>query len=1147
MVPTKKRLITSRYERSKEEVNLQKKKKMTKTIITRHIKTTAKTVALWAAMATMATPAFADDNSDGNTNTENGSTSIAEDLKNKAGFEMSYDNRKSFLTTGQPQDDASKVFIIYNVGTGKFLSLGGYWGTHSMLSDIPQLLWMQRRNENKNTSYSYLRYPETADDVTEVTSEDSYINAIVNLSPIQVGWAEGKQTHAKYNYVRVVDNTSGSVVQNIFGDGSTPYQPTTKEYKELSDFDISTQSIEASIDLSTCSADKVVSDGKEVTNDENILSLGSMVEKWYQGSSKNIHMYFAMETKQLNIQYVDKSNPNGDIKRGFSNVDTTKPLTVKLSKDGIFVNGEKLAFDHMPNITYDADLAGDIVRFKKNSNGSYALDNNGYYIIDQENGSGLLRNFYNYVYADESKSEKRQTYFISSRFTKSNPQDGEGNFLGRTSYVESLKNVYGSIGIYGDRAVEPGTTESVQWSFDKVDGRSDNVYTISLTYTAGKKFGEEVLDADAEYGFTAQETTLTENKQLFLQATSDFVKSGNLKDENNGNYFNYPDGDNQNLSFVEALDKTPADNGYAYWKVFTVEEYYDMLRTKKSSTSTDKGNISFLISDNSFNKENSNLKNWKMEGLYPNIKFGIDKFYKKNTTDEAYVNEWNSIATANNWLNTRARYFGVMAGNGARGRIYQDVILHQSGWYTLQCGGMTNINARLFVEHANSSDGNVFSAPVTKQLAEVTSEDIEQYKGKVMGWPYSEGLPMYNALVDINDTEMGVTEKYKNQLRFFIGTATNEKPVKIRLGVMIYDEDEPYTGVLSEEGIETEAAESNATVATEDEWTVFDDFQLLFDGTSDEPDLVLNENFTDLSYIEDAAYEYNLRPLHLERTFTAGKWNTLVLPVALSESQVKAAFGENTKLARLQGITDNSMRFVYEEPSSSGVLLRAYRPYIIKPEIASGNTKEYEVIITMKNGSKQTLQLTKDHFDIGSVILGGKVEDSDGNISYPISETYPNYITSSQVADASLGTVTMKGTLCKTFETKTAEEGGNSKGFSIISGRPDLKNVGAYIIKNNVMYRVPDDQQYGMKGLRCWFEYTEPTNAAAPASMKLSINGIEDITDSINDIETADGCPTVEKFADGVFSLNGLRIADANDWKRLPHGIYIVNGKKVVK
>ena len=48
---------------------------------------------------------------------------------------------KTGITTDCSYDDPSKVYFLYNVGTGKFLNMGGYWGTHASLKDYPMPLW----------------------------------------------------------------------------------------------------------------------------------------------------------------------------------------------------------------------------------------------------------------------------------------------------------------------------------------------------------------------------------------------------------------------------------------------------------------------------------------------------------------------------------------------------------------------------------------------------------------------------------------------------------------------------------------------------------------------------------------------------------------------------------------------------------------------------------------------------------------------------------------------------------------------------------------------------------------------------------------------------------------------------------------------
>ena len=83
------------------------------------------------------------------------------------------------------------------------------------------------------------------------------------------------------------------------------------------------------------------------------------------------------------------------------------------------------------------------------------------------------------------------------------------------------------------------------------------------------------------------------------------------------------------------------------------------------------------------------------------------------------------------------------------------------------------------------------------------------------------------------------------------------------------------------------------------------------------------------------------------------------------------------------------------------------------------------------------------------------------------------------------------------------------------------------------------------KGFRCWFQFTK--EAQAGAAPMLYIDGIGDPT-GIEGIRANDGNGTLTgRYAHGVFTIDGQRVADASALSSLPHGVYIVNGKKVVK
>lgn len=85
-----------------------------------------------------AAPFVASAQGDGTTGGENSSTtykSVAE-LPGRT-----FEELQAGITTSCSYDDPSKVYFLYNVGSGKFLNMGGYWGTHASMKDYPMPLW----------------------------------------------------------------------------------------------------------------------------------------------------------------------------------------------------------------------------------------------------------------------------------------------------------------------------------------------------------------------------------------------------------------------------------------------------------------------------------------------------------------------------------------------------------------------------------------------------------------------------------------------------------------------------------------------------------------------------------------------------------------------------------------------------------------------------------------------------------------------------------------------------------------------------------------------------------------------------------------------------------------------------------------------
>ena len=88
----------------------------------------------------------------------------------------------------------------------------------------------------------------------------------------------------------------------------------------------------------------------------------------------------------------------------------------------------------------------------------------------------------------------------------------------------------------------------------------------------------------------------------------------------------------------------------------------------------------------------------------------------------------------------------------------------------------------------------------------------------------------------------------------------------------------------------------------------------------------------------------------------------------------------------------------------------------------------------------------------------------------------------------------------------------------------------------------------GLRGFSVWFAPTAASdgNTAKPANVFL--DGVSlDKTTGINPIIYGEEESRIDRFAHGIYSLNGQLISNSSSLDGLPSGIYILNGKKVIK
>ena len=604
----------------------------------------------------------------------------------------------------------------------------------------------------------------------------------------------------------------------------------------------------------------------------------------------------------------------------------------------------------------------------------------------------------------------------------------------------------------------------------------------------------------------------------------------------------YPDDENKNCNYIG--EATPGTKEYdnQLWKIITKNEYYELFKTAPANMKS-VVDASFLITCPDFRINDTDAAKWIIGGenlpndVNSHVYFGDKKMHKtynliSNTKDESWTGR----------TEPHQAYYGqyfYCYTKGLRGfTFYQDVKVHKGGWYLLRCNGFSTANSSENIKQNGNPLANLLITeldvqgnPNKDKYSTATLNGISQADAETLGNTY-EGAGIGRAFFE---------GKYENQVQICLDKApngkeiTNDNPVTLRIGFYVDPTDKSKVDA--------------------NELTAVDEFKLLYAGPRRNPELILDEESTDLRYLTAAKDEYKNSVLHLNRKLNDNMWNSLILPVDLTWGQMKRTFGDAVKVAKLAALTENSVQFVTVEPDSDDdVMVKAFEPYIVYPPYTQVKSAPYTVehfyTLPGENNSEwlgkdykpskdENNRLTKtlkaDHYDITMVSLDREKLNEYVNTTNWVSKTQFD------ATGGNHGTMVCKGTMAKTYE--------NGK---IIEGRDNLN--GDYFMHKGKLIQVPhgnmDDGKpysYGLKAFRCWFELADNTSAEGkPSQFSLLIDGVEDSTTGIADIHGSTDCTSYKRGIEGVFNINGQMVRRSCSLEGLPKGMYIVNGKKII-
>lgn len=691
----------------------------------------------------------------------------------------------------------------------------------------------------------------------------------------------------------------------------------------------------------------------------------------------------------------------------------------------------------------------------------------------------------------------------------------------------SLEYFYGegyastSIGVFVDRDIYKSSTDKTViqrgWTIEAISGdtqKTFRIYTYRRSadgYSKNGKYDKYYLSAAASQG------DVDKNCGAFLKSDKDY------------------------------------DAERSQWRIFSYQQLYNLQ--EKSLAFKSSLDLSFKLECPGFSRDNGALDKWKTavykEGATGSFRFGLEERYKTDTShglqdykgsvtsDNPYTFNGTTYNNIDSYQTHLGKYYCADIKN-TRGAVYQVVHVDHGGSYVIECKAYSNTNkAKLFAVLLKDPKEGTTNY---KEIVDGSLRETVVMQTANMSQTEQDNLHVSEQNMDYAGKEFYGSHKYFNSVLVQVPDGGGNICFGVRVG-----------------SVTDNVVESN------NEWTVFDDFRLLYAGSTTSRDLILDEDKDNLNYLLECSETYEDVVLHLnKKSFNKNinKWNTIVLPVDLNKDQFTQAFGANARLAVLTKLTRNQIQFETVKIADMGnndVVLEAYVPYIIYPtkDLANERTPKYTATLHKTGAGSQIeehkVTIAENHIDIPNVSL--KRNDQNKNDLFGlIKDTWSLDLNHVKVADKpgdseiiTDGTLAAYGTFARTFGDTMKNDEQTSFTISntinpIIEGRDNLKKC--YFFHEGKMVYAGDNVR-GLRGFSVWFKQHDITTSGA-ATSKFILDGIDYTTD-VERIMATEDSSIDSKFAKlGVFNLNGQLVrSGSTDVSGLPSGIYIVNGKKV--
>lgn len=657
-------------------------------------------------------------------------------------------------------------------------------------------------------------------------------------------------------------------------------------------------------------------------------------------------------------------------------------------------------------------------------------------------------------------SKGNNTYVIKSNVENAGYENAKYLGINYPGYTSAGKwgdsNTFGLIMEAQINGTYNGLRYDRAWTFERVEGLKDNfVYNMKETLTRTLKSDLE-LYMGASYG---------ENPEIGPDGGDD-VFVGDAATFTTTTAFN--------STFASGKEKA----AYYQWILVPKSEMVDVYNKSIEAGGGLNANFTYLVTDPVFDRNHSKFSAWT-----DNIKgsgTGTDKRYdwlnnekKSDNWDAADFRKVN-IESKENGKYSFASFDGI-------GEVSQTFKAPVTGVYEIECRGFyQGHEAKLFV----TVNGKTHETPLV-----------------------NTGSKFTKCTVASNNVGTNVTDSMK----IIAGKALYDNEngqYTVKVVISAIAESDMKIGIKKDAATKSDVCYPSWWDDTpyyyDTDFVGVDNFAVRYVGKSKASIFVLDEDAKSTEYMEKATgKDYEDVTVYLKRSFTLNKWNSFVTPVGLTNVQVKQAFGDDVKVAKLAGVGgvtghESSIDFRTVDLSQEGIAIEPAQMYLVKPTKDGVDTN-----LEFADGTPVSGKM----YLIGRRALDGS-KITDGTLKIKPTEGQP-----AEGAEITGAQVDFMGTYVHLDATNGPQEG-------------------AYAWSGGDMYHLK--KANAIKGFRGWLVDRTGTN-----SIKFNIGD-----GSVTSIDEVIANDRGGKTSDAVYTVDGVKIRDnASSLEGLPAGLYIFKGK----